>query len=123
MRCVTTTSFSVIVNGSCGDRFMPSRGLHQGDPLSPFLFLICSEGLSALMRLAMTEGRIKRVKATRQVPSISHLLFVDDSVLFGGATIEGASVLKSILQEYELSSAQSVNFTKSTVVFSKNTTG
>lgn len=73
----------------------------SGDPLNPFLFLLCSEGLSALMRLAMKEGLIKGAKASRKGPGISHLLFADDCILCDEATNKGARLLKGILKEYE----------------------
>ncbi|KAA3465149.1 reverse transcriptase [Gossypium australe] len=79
-------SYAVNINGRRGNLFQPSRGLRQGDPLSPFLFLICSEGLSSLMRTAKRQGLIKGAKASRQGPSISHLLFADDCILFGEAS-------------------------------------
>ncbi|KAA3483188.1 reverse transcriptase [Gossypium australe] len=121
-RCVTTVSYAVNINGRRGNLFLPSRGLRQGDPLSPFLFLICSEGLSSLMRTAQRRGLIKGAKATRQGPAASHLLFADDCILFGEASHKGAELLKDILQDYEICSGQCVNFLKSTVFFSPNTT-
>ncbi|KAH1063899.1 hypothetical protein J1N35_028886 [Gossypium stocksii] len=84
--------------------------------------LIMSERLSALMRLAKKKGLIKGAKASRKGPEISHLLFVDDCVLFGEATDKGVRVLKDILKEYKVCSGQCVNFDKSTVYFSSNTT-
>ena len=89
MRCISTVSYVVTTNGRRGSDFQPTRGLRQGDPLSPFLFLICSEGLSALLRIATREGPIKGVKASRRGPAISHLLFADDCILFGEATGRG----------------------------------
>lgn len=53
LRCVNSVSYSVVLNGKNGEIFTPSRGLRQGDPLSPFLFLFCGEGLSSLMRLGI----------------------------------------------------------------------
>ncbi|KAA3478996.1 reverse transcriptase [Gossypium australe] len=101
MKSVTTASYAVIINGNRGCPFQPTMGLRQGDPLSPFLFLIYSEGLSALMRLAKLKGLVKGAKASRKGPEISHLLFSDDCILFGEATEKGATILKEIQKEYE----------------------
>ncbi|KAK5812973.1 hypothetical protein PVK06_028419 [Gossypium arboreum] len=65
MKCLTTVSYSVVVNEYIGESFQPTRGLRQRDPLSPFLFLICGEGLSCLMRLVCREGLVKGAKASR----------------------------------------------------------
>ncbi|KAA3489007.1 reverse transcriptase [Gossypium australe] len=121
MKCVSTASYAVNINGIRGRVFHPTRGLRQGDPLSPYLFLICSEGLSALIRKAVGERIIKGVKASRRGPEISHLLFADDCLLFEESTKEQAIVLKVILQQYEQCSGQCVNFNKSTIFFSSNT--
>lgn len=74
--------------------FRSSRGLKQGDPLSPFLFLICSESLSSIMNLAMKEGQLKGVRVSKGGPQISHLLFMDDYVLFEKETLISIQVLK-----------------------------
>ncbi|KAK5774957.1 hypothetical protein PVK06_042821 [Gossypium arboreum] len=83
LRCISTVSYVVTINGSRGNVFKPTRGLRQGDPLNHFLFLICSEGLSSLIRLTTKEGSIKGVKTSKRRPTISHLLFADDCILFG----------------------------------------
>ncbi|KAA3474991.1 reverse transcriptase [Gossypium australe] len=100
MNCISIVSYSVILNGQIGDTFHPSIGLRQGDPLSPFLFLICGEGLSSLMRKATNEGLLKGVKVSRRGPQISYLLFADDCILFGEANERGAGFFKKILREY-----------------------
>ncbi|KAA3474108.1 reverse transcriptase [Gossypium australe] len=121
MKCLSTISYAVVLNGQAGNIFYSSRRLRQGDPLSPFLFLICGEGLSSLMRLAQREKNFRGVKASRRGPQISHLLFADDCILSGEATKRGAGLLKRILCEYRKCSGQQVNFDKSTVFFSSNT--
>jgi hypothetical protein len=62
------------VNGDLTEEIFPSRGLRQGDPLSPYLFLVCAEGFSALLNSAEEEGRLKRVTICEGAPSITHLL-------------------------------------------------
>ena len=56
MMCVTTVSYSVLINGEPKGRIVPSRGLHQGDPISPYLFLLCAEGLSAMIKKGKERG-------------------------------------------------------------------
>ncbi|KAH1122292.1 hypothetical protein J1N35_005452 [Gossypium stocksii] len=65
MKCLASVSYSVVVNGCIGEKFQPSRGLRQGDPLTPFLFVICGEGLSYLIWLVDREESLKRVKVIR----------------------------------------------------------
>lgn len=77
------------------------RGQQQGDPLSPYLFLICNEGLSSLMRLATRDGTIKDVKVCLKASTITHFLFLDYCILFSEATERGAHNLREILKEYE----------------------
>ncbi|KAH1056870.1 hypothetical protein J1N35_034935 [Gossypium stocksii] len=80
MKCITT-SYTVNINGGSGRIFQSTRGLRQGDPLTPFLFLLCNERLSSLIRLAMKEGFLKGAKVSRRGLKISHLLFVDDCIM------------------------------------------
>lgn len=83
MHCIISVSYSVNVNGRSDKFFHPMQGLRQGDSLNPFLFLLCNEGLSTLLKLAMIEGLLKEAKARKRGPIVSHLLYVDDSILFG----------------------------------------
>ncbi|KAK5792990.1 hypothetical protein PVK06_034124 [Gossypium arboreum] len=103
-----------------GEVFKPMRGLRQGDPLSPYLFLICCEGLSSILRSALKSKEIKGLKANRRGPKISHLLFADDCISFYEATSLGAQKITNILAEYESCLGQCVNFTKSTIFFCTN---
>lgn len=94
---MSTVSYSVILNGNIRETFLPSRGLRQGDPFSPFLFLFCGEGISSLMRLSKANNILHEVKASLSVPAISHLLFEDDCILFAEATKRGAHSLRQIM--------------------------
>ena len=121
MACITTAHFSVIVNGNPTGYILPSRGLRQGDPLSPYLFLFCAEGLTALLRKAEAEGIIREVATSRGGPYISHLLFADDSLLFCRASVEECQQVNSLLNLYEAASGQKVNTDKTSLFFSSNT--
>lgn len=82
MRCVKSVPNSVILNGTRGEEFKPSRGLRQGDPLSLYLFIICAEGFTRLIHLAKKDRRIEGISIGRGGLSISHLFFTDGSILF-----------------------------------------
>ena len=101
---------------------MPSRGLRQGDPLSSYLFLICTEGLTALTqdyeRRRLLTGIIK---ITRGAPILSHMFFADDSYIYCEANEAEAYQINHMLQIYERASSQQINKSKSFVLFSCNT--
>ena len=87
LSCVSTVSYSILINGEPKGRIIPSRGLRQGDPLSPYLFILCAEGLSSLIQAATNENFLHGVVVARGAPKISHLFFADDSLLFCKANI------------------------------------
>ncbi|CAH9113824.1 unnamed protein product, partial [Cuscuta epithymum] len=120
MGCVKTVTYSIPFEDTEIGPIIPSRGLRQGDPLSPYLFILVVEGLSALLRKHESMGCIHGVAVARGAPRISHLLFADDSLLFFQANHREASIVKEILHDYESASGQVVNFNKSKVFFSTN---
>jgi hypothetical protein len=84
--CISSSSFSILINGSLFGMISPARGLRQGDPLSPFLLILGSEVFSRLMIHEASLGHINGIKIARNNPAIHHLLFVDDLLIFGQAT-------------------------------------
>lgn len=118
--CVTSVSYSISFQGSNIGLIIPSRGLMQGDPLSPYLFLMCVEGLSLSLKSAASNASITGCQICTQAPAVTHLFFADDSFLFFKAKAEEATAIKGLLNEYELFSGQAVNLQKSVIFFSSN---
>lgn len=117
MACVRSVKFSVKFNGKLLESFSPSRGLRQGDPLSPFLFLFVADALSALVNKAIVEDGLEPVKICQRAPPISHLLFADDVLLFFQASAQQASVVKGLLNTYATSTGQLINPSKCSILF------
>lgn len=120
MACVSSVSYSVKFNGKLLLSFVPSKGLRQGDPLSPFLFLFVDDALSSLVNKAIVEDGLVPVRIFRNAPAISHLLFADDSLLFFRATGQQAAMVKGLLNTYALSTGQLINPSKCSILFSDN---
>ena len=120
MDCITTTRFSIVLNGVAKGNIFPSRGLHQGCPLSPYLFLLCAEGFSALLANAETEGSLMGFFCTRRSPRLSHLIFADDSSVFCRTILRDGESILSLLHRYEQASGQTINMEKSIISFSPN---
>ena len=99
--CITTASYSILINGEPQGEISPTRGLRQGDPLSPYLFLMCTEGLHGLIRKAATKGDIRGVSICQNEPKITHLLFADDSLIFCRAKESECQSLLHVLATYE----------------------
>ena len=97
MQCITSVSYSVIINGATYRNITPTKGLCQGDPLSPSLFLLCAEGLSSLIHEAARNQLINGLSVCRGYPKITHLFFTYDSILFYKISNSEYRELKKIL--------------------------
>ena len=120
MRCVSTVQYNVLREGKVIGPIIPCRGLRQEDPLSPYLFILCAEGLSSLIRRKKRDGLLPGVKITRGALTVSHLFFADDNFFFFRANINEASLIKHLLAVYCQAFGQVVNFNKSSISFSAN---
>ena len=98
MSCVQTVKYSVLIQGAPFGKIVPTRGLRQGDPISPYLFLLVAEGFSSLVRNAGMHRLIHGVSIARGAPSVSHLFFADDSFFFCDATVSDCSNLKEVFR-------------------------
>ena len=97
MRLVSTVSFSVLFNGDRLESFNPTRGIRQGDPISPYLFRLAAEGLSCLIKARIQSSNLKGIMVAPSAPVVSHLLFADDSLLFFRASTENAWEIHDVL--------------------------
>ena len=119
---VKTVSYSILVNGEPKGMIKPTRGIRQGDPLSPFLFLLCIEGLHGLISEAARQGELHGYSLCKNGPKLTHLFFADDSLLFCRFTPQECEKVLEILDSYSMYLGQHINRNKTTIFFSKSTT-
>ena len=120
MNYVSSTTTSVIFNGGNLKPFWPSQGIQQGDPLSPYIFILCTELLGHLIKEKRREKKWTPVKVSKSGIAFSHLFFVDDLVLFAKADGSNYSTIRDTLDEFCIRSGQSMSEAKSRVFFSPN---
>ena len=106
MECISSVSYSILVNGSPQGLLKPTRGLQQGDPLFAYFFLFCAEGLRGLLKQAANDAVIRGISLSQGGPRLTHLFFADDSLLFCRAKREECKTLLHILTQYEAMSGQ-----------------
>lgn len=117
MSCISSVTYSILLNGGQHGFIKPERGIRQGDPLSPFLFILCAEALVSTLNQAELDGKLNGIRLSAQGPSVHHLLFADDSLLLCKASCEeGAEIVKR-LTLYGDASGQIINYAKSSIIF------
>jgi hypothetical protein len=121
MECISTVTYSIIVNGQVVGNVTPSRGIRQGDPLSPYLFLLCVEALSSMLSKVKSKGLITGMPTSKKGPRLSHLFFIDDSLLFCKANLVEWRRLTKLLEDYKAALGKKLNKEKISNFFSHNT--
>lgn len=113
MECISSTTILVLANGSPTAEFVLGRGLRQGDPLSPFLFILAVEGLSVMVSNVVARHMYNGYRVGGGAFKVTHLQYVDDTLFVGMASWKNVWAIKSILQLFEVTSGLKANFFKS----------
>ena len=121
MMCASIAQFSILINGVPTRKITHSRGIRQGDPISPYLFIFCAEALRSMLSHADRRGTLRGAPTSKKKPQLNYLFFDDDSLLFCRADLSHWNRLSSILKIYERASGQKLNTSKTTIYFSRNT--
>ena len=114
--CVFGGHMSILVNGNPTEEINVYRGLKQGDPLAPFLFLLVADGFNGLMTNAVNRNLFTGFEVKRGGLVVSHLQYVDDTLCIGEPTVENLWLLKAVLRGFEMASGLKVNFHKSSLI-------
>ncbi|XP_026409878.1 uncharacterized protein LOC113304974 [Papaver somniferum] len=117
-QCISTSILSILINCSPCDEFKHTRGIIQGDPLSPYLFILDMEFLSRHLVATQQDKTIQGIKVACNAPAINHLLFADECLIFTQANLTSVN---NLLNNFSTQSGQVINFEKSAVYFSKHT--
>lgn len=108
---------SILLNGTPSDAFTPSRGLRQGDPLSPFLFIRVAEGLGRLVKAQVSKDQLKGLRICRNDTRVLHQQFLDNVMLYGQATLREAQGVIKTLSDFSKASGMDINKDNSEMFF------
>ncbi|KAF7822883.1 reverse transcriptase [Senna tora] len=120
MGCISSVRFDLLLSGKSVAEVIPGRGVCQGDPLSPYLFIIVADVLSSMVSFHAGNGDLKGVKLARHGPTLTHCFFADDALFFMSADRHNCMFLKTLIEEYCLAFGQETNLDKSCLYFSAN---
>lgn len=113
--CLQSSTISILVNGSLTQEFSMGRRVRQGDPISPFLFLIVTEGLNVVINEAVRQGHYKGTLVGNNKVSLSHLQYADDTIFFGEGNMINAKKLMGIMEYFYQATGLKINMSKSKV--------
>uniref|UniRef100_A0A2N9G7V8 Reverse transcriptase domain-containing protein n=1 Tax=Fagus sylvatica TaxID=28930 RepID=A0A2N9G7V8_FAGSY len=118
-QCISIVHYTHLLNGTKSSSIEPSRRLRQGDPLSPFLFIMCADVLARMINREVLRGAIKGVKVNPGADAISKLFYADDVILFYDAKTSEVEALMQCIEKYCLWSGQTISVEKSGIFVSK----
>lgn len=104
MQCVMGSSMNILRNGERAKLFKPMRGLRQGDPLSPHLFVMCLEILCHQSELSIDSTEWKPISLSRGGPKLSHICFADYLILYTEASVAQIQVIRRVLEKFCMAS-------------------
>lgn len=111
MECISSLIVQLLWNRELTKSFIPSRGIRQGDPILPYIFMLCIDRLRHGINQVVREGRWEPIKLARQVIPITHVFFIDDLLLL---------VIKDVLNSFCVSFGEKVSTSKMLTFFSHN---
>ena len=106
--------------GASLKRLVLKRGLRQGDPLSPYIFIVCMEFVNSLINKKCEDGNWVKVKASRGGPGFSHSFFADDWLFYAKVDRGNYEAIVDVLEEFCVLTGQKISKAKSKVFFSPN---
>ena len=121
MECITTVNYSLLINGNSKGNIHPSRGIRQGDPLSPYIFILCVEflGKELLIHSENPKNQLG-IQTHRNGPRIPFLMFANDCIIFAKASHKACFNINIIFHNFYAMSGQLVHFHKSSIQFSNS---
>ena len=117
MACISSVTYRIIINGSQTNTIHPQRGLRQGDPLSPYLFIMCLDILLRNIKSNIIQKKLDELRASRNGPLIPALAFADDCIIFSSANPSSSSHLKKLIDTFCQFSGQSLNTSTSSIYY------
>ena len=120
--CISSPTFSVIINGQSFAKFSSSRGIRQGCPLSPYLFVLAVNELSLKLQDALQDNHLTGILLGPNCPPIHSLMFADDLIVCGKANIQEVQTISNILNQFCYESGQIINWNKSGIFLARIST-